>query len=503
MTDAYESLEARFHRVGLLRSVLGTLSWDGAAIMPAGARRVRGEQLGTIESLIHEIIASSETSDLLEAAQEKTGQFDPWQLANLREMQREYHHATAVPQDLLNALSKAQAVCEGVWIEAKPDNDFARLAPMAQDVLQLKREVARLKAETLDCGAHDALIDEWDPGLRSDQINQVFDELAAKMPPLIEAAMAWQPADMPAMPRIGREQQFAICEEIADMLGYDREHGRISECAQACFMDDSPEDVRIAIDISEEDYRSAAIGISHEIGHSFYERAMPEAYRYQPVARPASAGFQESQSLLFEKIIMRTNVFADRLAGFIDKHAPSTSPRLTSDIVLSQIQHIRPTPIRTDADEATYPLHLVIRFRLEKAMIEGALDFEDLPGAWNDAYREVLNIVPRSDQEGCLQDIHWYRGLYGYFQSYALGSLLSAQLLEAALRDDPSIMPDLENASVLRLRKWLEEKLFRHARLWNADDLIERATGSPLRADAFLRHIRQRYLPPQREETAA
>lgn len=502
-TDAYQQLEARFHRVGLLRSITGTLSWDAATIMPAGARRVRGEQLGTLGALITELISSPQTELLLEDAEANQSRLTEWQVANLWEMRREHIHSTAVPESLLDKLTQAQTQCEGIWIDAKPKDDFKNVAPAAQHVLDLTREVAKRKAEKLECGLHDALIDEWDPGLRAGDLEPLFDQLALDLPGLIDKAMKWQPDQLPALPRIDREAQIQICNDLADLLDYDHEHGRIEESAQACFMDDSPEDVRITVDIDEYDYRSAAIGITHEIGHSFYERAMPKAMRYQPVARPASAGFQESQSLLFEKIVMRTNVFAERLAGFIADRAPQASGALPSDVITSQIQYIEPGLIRVDADEATYPLHVVVRYRLEKKLIEGELEFADLPDAWSDAYHSVLGIRPPTNREGCLQDIHWYRGLYGYFQSYALGSLISAQVFEAAIRTTPSIDAELRNADVSGLRAWLGQALHSKARLLPFGELLRSVTGKSLKADAFLNHIKRRYLPASGREVAA
>ncbi len=263
-------------------------------------------------------------------------------------------------------------------------------------------------------------------------------------------------------------------------------------------MDDSPDDVRISSSVSEADYRRATIGITHEIGHSFYENGVPQQWRYQAVGRPASASFQESQSLLFEKIVMRSAVFANRLAGFIHAHAPNAAKQLTPSTITSQIQYIARGPIRVEADEATYPLHIVIRYRLEKALLEGELSFSDLPDAWDTAYHEVLGIAPVPGSVGCLKDIHWYRGLYGYFQSYALGSVIAAQVFECAVKSDPEIGAELELANVGPLKAWLKENLYALGRLHEPDELIRTVTGKPLTADAFLQHLRRRYTLPQR-----
>lgn len=489
---AYDALKSVFHEIGVLRSIAGTLNWDAAVNLPSGGRRIRGEQLALINDAIYDRLSTPCIDDTLAAAREDDHALTAPDRANLRLMQREVEHITAAPKDLSSSLVRAQAMCEGVWITAKPDNDFAAVLPFANDVLDLTRQTAQAKSAVFGGSPHEALMDYWDPRTSAGDLDVLFASLKDHLPSIVDDAMKRQ-ADhgLPNLPTIPKTVQLEVCRRIALTMGYDFDHGRIDESAQAFFVDDSPEDVRITTRCDERDYRSAVFGILHEIGHSFYERAMPADWRYQPIGRPASAGMQESQSLLFENLIARHPAFIAMIAGHIDSVFAETG--LNAERIRQHVHHVERTLLRTDADEVTYPLHVVIRYELEQALLSGALSFAELPGAWREKYTAVLGVSPPDDRQGCLQDIHWYRGLYGYFQSYALGSLISAQLLETALCAITNAETGLDVAHLAPLKDWLTDKIYRQGRAAPAAQLVEHATGRPLSVEPFLVHLQKRY----------
>ncbi|MEM1104980.1 MAG: carboxypeptidase M32 [Pseudomonadota bacterium] len=489
----YNHLKRLFHEIGLLRSISGTLNWDAAVNLPPGGRRLRSDQLALIDAAIYDRLSANRTRDLLAAALEMAASLERLDRINLDLMGREIGHVTAVPKGLSSALVRAQADCEGVWAAAKPESDFAAVAPLAAEVLNLTRQVSVAKSRRLGLSPQEALIDYWDPGTSLRDFAGLFAPLKARLPEFIDRIERLQSPDRcPIMPAMPAAIQLEVCSRLARDLGYDFDHGRIDQSAQAFFVDDCPEDVRITTRPDPDDYRSAVFGILHEIGHSFYERALPRDWLYQPIGRPASAGMQESQSLLFEKLIGRHPAFLAMIAGQMKSATGDPGP--SPEHVSQHLRRVERTPIRTDADEVTYPLHVIIRCELEAELVSGALDFTDLPSAWHEAYRDLLGVTPKSDREGCLQDIHWYRGLYGYFQSYVLGSLISAQLLEAARSSSPEIDAGLSRTDLSSLRSWLQSNIYCHGRAYSALQLVTTATGKPLSVEPLMRHYEQRYV---------
>ncbi len=490
MTSDYAWLEARFRRIGILRSTLGVLRWDAAAVMPDGARAVRGEQLAEIEGMVANLLLEDEVTTRLAAARPS----DDWESANLREMTREVLQASAIPAHLQSELIRLQSECEGIWIEARKEGDFARVRKPAARLLSLTREVANARAESLSLEPHEALMDLHDPGIRTRDIDPLFDTLVNRLPDLVRAGAANSEDRRDPARGLPIPEQLALCRRLADHLGYDFRYGRLDTSAQACFADDCPDDVRITVSPDPEDFRRALYGAAHEIGHSFYENRLPARWRYQPVGRPCSAAMQESQAILFEKIVM----------GAPDFYAATLSAITGNPTSDSGLRPLRLGLMRQQADEASYPLHIVLRYRIEKDLINGCLEVSDLPSAWEEGCEKIFNLRPKTPAEGCLQDIHWYRGLYGYFQSYGLGYLIAAQLHEAAILADPAIAPGLASGDIAGLRSWLERTVYSEARRSSAADVVNSATGRPLGADAFFRHLEGRYLTgpgarPQRD----
>ena len=492
---AYQTLEARFRRESLLGEAQAMLNWDSSTLMPEGAASSRAEQIALLKVLAHEVLAAPDTADLLQAA-DADRSLDPWQRANLREMRREWLHTTAVPPDLVEAFTRACSVCEMVWRKARPAADFALVLPSLKDVLRLVREVGDAKAALLGKSPYEALLDEYEPDGSTAAIDRLFADLAAVLPGLIDGVLAHQreqPEPLPLGEHFPVEQQRLLGVELMRRLGFDFDHGRL-DISLHPFCGGTPDDVRITTRYDEADFTRALMGVLHETGHALYERGLPAQWRHQPVGVARGMSLHESQSLLVEMQACRSREFVEFLAPILREAFDGSGPAWDAGNLHRVYTRVERNFIRVDADEVTYPAHVILRYRLERAMIAGDLALADLPEAWNTGMRELIGITPPTDREGCLQDIHWYDGAWGYFPTYTLGAMTAAQLFVAAKRADPSILPSVAKGDFAPLLKWLREHVHGKGSLLSTDALIREATGAPLDAAVFEAHLRRRYL---------
>ncbi|MBI5164640.1 MAG: carboxypeptidase M32 [Magnetospirillum sp.] len=492
---AYPRLEELFRKLSILGDTTSVLQWDMATMMPDGGAAARGEQRALLKAMAHGLLTAPEVPDLLDQAASET--LDPWQSANLREMRRDWTHAAAVPAALVEALAVAEAACETVWREARPAADFARVRPRLDALLALVRETAAAKAEALGVSAYDALLDQYEPMGRAADIAPVFDALAAALPPLIDAVLAAQatrPAPLVPAGPFPVAAQKAMGIELMTALGFDFRHGRLDVSCHP-FCGGTPEDVRITTRYDEDDFASGLMGVLHETGHALYDFGLPGGrWRHQPVGRARGMVMHESQSLLMEMQACRSQPFVAWAAPKLKAAFAGQGPAWEADNLHRLGLVVKRDFIRVSADEVTYPAHVIVRTRLEQALIAGSLSTADLPAAWNDGYRQVLGIVPPDDRLGCLQDIHWYCGAWGYFPTYTLGAMTAAQLFAAACAQVPGILPGVGAGDFRPLLGWLKEKIHGHGSVLSTAELVADATGRPLDPAVFTAHIRQRYL---------
>jgi len=497
-SPATRELEERFRRLALVREAAGVLQWDMAAVMPAGGAAARADQLAELREIAHAMLADRALGDLLARAEEEaaSGALDEWRRANVREMRREWRHATAVPGDLVRRHSVAVSQCEIEWRERRAANDFAGLLPRLRLVLELTREVAGARASALGTSPYDALLDEYEPGGSSREIDRVFADVVAWLPDLVERAIERQarsPAPPPLAGPFPAEAQKRLAERVMSALGFDFAHGRL-DTSHHPFCGGVPEDVRITTRWSESDFLRGLMAVVHETGHGLYERALPAAWRRQPVGGARGMSVHESQSLLVEMQLGRSRAFADFLAPLAAAAFGATGPAWSAASLHAHATRVARSLIRVDADEVTYPGHVILRYRLEKAMIAGDLDPAELPGAWRDGMRELVGAAPPDDRDGCLQDIHWYGGSWGYFPTYTLGAMTAAQLFDAARRALPDLPGAVARGDFAPLRAWLAENVHGLASLLPTQELLARATGRELDPATFRRHLETRYL---------
>ncbi len=491
--SAYDRLRERFRRIAALEDAMSVLSWDQQTVMPKGGGAARAEQMATLRVLRHEAITAPDMTDLLEAA--GTLPLAPWDAANLREMRREYAHAAALTSDLVDARSRAAAACETAWLSARPASRFKTVAKPLDTLVRLVREVAAAKADALGKNPYDALLDQFEP----DGSSQAIDALFARLEPALGALLpqvlerqARQASSRPAA-EIPEDRQRALGLEVMTSLGFEFEHGRLDVSAHP-FSGGIPDDVRITTRYDTADWSGSLMGVIHETGHALYERGLPRKWRGQPVGAARGMALHESQSLLMEMQAARSRAFFDHLAPMIRSAFGVKGQDWTPAALHRGATRVARSLIRVEADEVTYPFHVILRYRLERALLSGDLAVADLPGAWNDGMEKSLGIRPPDDRRGCLQDIHWYDGAFGYFPTYTMGALAAAQLYEAAGKSIPDRDAHVARGDFTPLLAWLRRNVHRWGSHHDTDTVLKKATGKPLAEDAFLAHIRTRYL---------
>jgi carboxypeptidase Taq len=493
--SAYDDLAGRFRRIGLFADIGGILHWDTDVMLQPGSAETRGEQAAELDLLQHALTTDPAIGDLLATAEQEAG-LDDWQRANLAEMRRAYRHATAVPADLVAALSKAVTACEMAWRSARPANDFRGLMPQLQTVLDLTRETGAAKAAALDCSLYDALLDQYEPGARAAEIDRIFGALAGFLPELIGRVLehqASQPAPLPFTGPFPIAAQQALGHTLMAALGFEFQRGRLDISAHP-FSGGATDDVRITTRYEEEDFSRALMGVLHETGHALYELGRPAAWRHQPVGQARGMALHESQSLLIEMQACRSRAFAEFLAPLLRAVFGVSGPAYEPDNLYRAGIRVSRGLIRVDADEVTYPAHVVLRYRLERAMLAGDLKLADLPGAWAALMLELVGIAPPDDRRGCLQDIHWPGGAWGYFPTYSLGAMMAAQLFQAALAEHPDIPAGIATGDFSTLLAWLRRNIHSKASRHSTSDVLCQATGRPLETASFRAHLEQRYL---------
>jgi carboxypeptidase Taq len=493
---AYAELEQRFHRWTALKDGRAVLEWDQATMMPEGGAEARSEQIAAMDVVCHGILADARTGDLLAAAEDQSGELDPWQRANLAEMRRHWIHATALEPSLVEALAKAAGRAESLWRKARPTADYPLVAPALAELLALVRESAAAKASRLGVAPYEALMDEHEPGLAIAEIDRLFDGLTAFLPALRAAALerqARRPAPLSPRGPFAVEAQMALARRLMQALGFTFDHGRLDTSLHP-FCGGVPEDVRITTRYRQDEFIQGLMGVLHETGHALYERGRPATWRYQPVGLARGMAIHESQSLLIEMQVCRGGDFLGFLAPLLVEAFGAGEDAFAAENLRRLYARVSPGFIRVEADEVCYPSHVILRYRLEKALIAGELALADLPGAWSEGMGELLGLVPPSDREGCLQDIHWFVGAWGYFPTYTLGAMTAAQFYEAATRARPEIPAAIGRGDFKPLLGWLAENVHGQASRWSAPALIERATCRALDPGVFKAHLERRYL---------
>lgn len=492
--EAYRALEAHFGRVGRLAATEDLLHWDLETMMPSGAAAQRAEQIAELRTVIHQLEIDPALDELVARAEHEA--LDAWQRANLTEIRRRLRHQRALPVDLVAASARAGTTCVTRWREARQQSDFRSLLSDLEQVVALARERAAAKAAAMDVPPYDALLDEYEPDAQALLIDGIFSELASFLPPLIDQVIAEQrrnPAPMPPEGPFAPGAQRALALRVMEALGFDAKRGRLDESTHP-FCSGTCDDVRLTTRYSPEDFTRGLMGVIHETGHALYEQGLPAAWRFQPVGRARGMAMHESQSLLVEMQACRSPAFLQWLAPLAREVLGGAGELWSAEHLLRCYRRVERSLIRVDADELTYPLHVILRYRLERALMADALRVADLPEAWNEGMRQLVGVEVPDDRHGCLQDIHWMDGTFGYFPTYTLGAMTAAQLFEAAVQAEPEIPAKIEKGDFSLLLGWLRQHVHCRASSLSGEQLLRQATGRALDVGTYQQNLRRRYL---------
>ncbi|GGK95062.1 carboxypeptidase M32 [Deinococcus radiotolerans] len=484
----FTELSRRLGQVNDLGAAAGLLSWEQETFMPPEAARVRGLQLATLAGLAHDLFTAPETGALLDGVQPE----GETQSAIVRVARRDYAKATRLPVAFVEEHTRAQNEAHHAWVHAREHSDFASFAPYLERMMDLARRQADLRG--FDDHPYDALIDDYEPGMRATQVRAVFADLRDRTLPLLDRIRAaGDAADYSVLTRpFPAEAQKAFAWRVAgEAFGLTGDFARQDESAHPFQSNFSRSDIRITTRV--EDYWPACLfGTWHEAGHAMYERGVHQRWERTPVSAGASLGVHESQSRMFENLLGRSLPFWQRYFPQLQEAAPQVTAGLDAAGLYRAVNRVQPSLIRVEADEVTYNFHVMLRFELELALLEGSLSVRDLPEAWNEKMQAYLGLTPPDDASGVLQDIHWSAGLIGYFPTYTLGNLLSVQLLEAA-RQDADVASGIDRAEYGPLRAWLVERVHQHGRSLTPAELTVQATGRPLSADPYVAYLTRKY----------
>jgi carboxypeptidase Taq len=491
----YKQLEQEWQRLHAFRGALSLLRWDAAVMMPRGSADVRGEQLAAIETEQHALLTTPRVSRLLDRAQAGATALDDWQVANLREMRRQRDHAIATPASLISRLAKATSIAEQRWIEARQKGDFQIFAPHLSEVLALVQDKAALLGQALSLAPYDALMDEYSGGVTTSDVDSVFKSLSRRLPSLIREVIEQQERGViqPVSGKFPAGKQRALITEVMKAMGFPFDRGRLDE-SEHPFTEGVPGDIRVTTRLHASDPFRGLLAAMHETGHAMYDLGVPREWANQPVGRDRGMAMEESQSLLMEMIVCRSKAFVRYLRPLLEKHFAVSGPEWEVDNLYALFTQVRRHPVRVDADELTYPLHIMLRYELEKKLLAGSLAVRDLPEAWNAGMEQRIGYRPVNETEGCLQDIHWALGSFGYFPSYALGAVIAAQLFDSLRAAHPDIDEQIERGDFAGLFDWLRQHVHGRGAKVPLQELMQLATGKPLSAQPSLRYLEGKYL---------
>lgn len=483
-------LEKQLRTWGALSELL---AWDESTYLPPSAVEHRAQVKAFVASEGHALLISDEFGKALAEAEKMTVEAGSWDAADLREWKIRRKRAVALPPALVSRLAQATTEARNIWVQAKKENRFQDFIEPLNRVIDLKREEASHLADGGD--SYEALIRLWEPGIERETLDRLFGELRHPIAKLFEelSGKAHDTAHL-LEGNVSVAAQKRLGEEIAARIGFDFRRGRIDETAHPFCMRLGPDDVRLTTRYSEKHFSQSFFTILHEAGHGLYEQGIPQDAYYRPSGTYCSLGIHESQSRLWENGVGRSREFWEYCLPLL-RAAYGNWQNTTLDEFVLAVNRVSPTLIRVESDEVSYNLHIMIRYEIESELISGALAVKDIPERWNESYRQTLKVIPASDSEGCLQDIHWSCGMFGYFPTYTLGNLYAAQLLNQAAKDIPGLRGGFREGKFLPLTKWLKENVHASARRYSAEDLCKKLTGRGVSTEPFLQYLSEKFRP--------
>lgn len=490
MSEAYERMVKLSSDIQLMNDTQALLSWDQEVLMPTKGGAYRAKQMSWLSGEAHRRFTDPVVGELISEIENED--LDEFKRANAREWRHQYDRATALPVELVEKFASAQSVGKSLWAEARKKSDFSMFSEALSELVELNREQAELWGYE-EC-SYDALLDRFERGARASNLEKVLGNLKRDLVPLVEEALSLEPFDQSLVKGdCPVEKQAAFNLEIAGDIGFDFEAGRIDTAVHPFCSGMAPFDTRLTTRYDPNDFRSSLYGVLHETGHGLYEQGLKADWHGQPVGSSVSLGVHESQSRLWENHVGRSPEFWKKWLGRASDYFPHLKG-LTPEQMTRAVNQAEMSFIRVEADEVTYDLHVLLRFEIEKAIFDGEIEVADIPGEWNKRFEEMFGMTVPDDSNGCLQDIHWSMGMFGYFPTYSLGNLNASHLYEAALASDATISAESARGNYQPLLKWMRKNIHEKGSLHLPNQLIEVAAGKAVTAEAHLKHLRRRYL---------
>lgn len=494
MEEKLEVLKSKLKEIKNLEAATAVLGWDQQVNMPPGGAAARAEQLATLSKLAHALFTTDEIGQLLSDLAQAGFDYDSDDASLIRVAQRDYDRARKLPPDLVAEMSRTFSLGQQIWTKARADKDFAQFQDTLIKIVDLN--IQKAEAYGYEECRYDALLDEYEPSMKTVEVNRVFTELKTTLVPLVKTIAG----QVEAVDASVLQQEF---DEAAQWdfgmiplkaIGFDLERGRQDKSVHPFTTSFSINDVRVTTRVYKGMFSSALFGTLHEGGHALYEQNIAPSLEGTLLATGTSLGIHESQSRLWENVVGRSREFWQFYYPKLQDFFPDQLKTVSQDNFYRAINKVEPSFIRVEADEVTYNLHIFLRFELEQELIEQRLTVADLPDAWNDKMKTYLGLTPENDALGVLQDVHWSIGTIGYFPTYALGTVLSLQFYQHALQDIPDLPEQFARGEFEALLGWLKDKIYRHGRKFTANELVERVTGAKrIEAGPYLSYIKQKF----------
>lgn len=494
MASFYQQLSTIFEKLWHIEHILSISRWDEAVMMPSGSGLSRAKALASVESLHHSLLTDPQIADLIKGVEQES--LSDWQAANVEWMRHQYLNACAVPAELVEERTRTTMACEQAWRRLRTENNWQDFAPHLEKTFKIIETHTRMRTDAI--GKHkncyDTLLDDYSPGMSAATISPIFSELKTALIPvlqrIINAPSTRPPTALDGPFDIKIQQQ--VCASISRSLGFDFNHGRL-DISDHPFCGGTPTDVRMTTRYHSNECISAIMGVCHETGHALYEQHLPKEWISQPVGRALGMTVHESQSLIIEMQACRSYPFMQLLAQLLNQHF-TEHPPFTADDLYQRITQVTPGKIRVDADDVTYPLHIMLRYELESALFSHQIGIRDLPALWDEKMQAYLNVNTKGDYtNGVMQDVHWAAGLFGYFPAYTLGRLTAAQLYHHWRLAAPGLEHSFAAGNFQPLIEWLNCHIYSKASSLDYQNLLSKATGHPLSAAYYLRDIQHRY----------
>ncbi len=500
-TTAYDQLIDHVKQVSLLGSTASLLGWDQETLMPARGLAHRTRQLAQLAKLTHQMKTDPRVGEWLgECEADSTLTSEPLSesAVNLRELRRDFDKATKLPESLVVELAEITSQAKHEWAEARKANDYARFKPWLEKVVELNQQKAECFGWDRDTGeSWDALADNFEAGMTAASVAEVFTPLRERLVPLLDDILGSKTGPSNAFNelKLPIDQQKAFVKDVSEAIGFDYARGRLDESTHPFCSGTHCNDIRMTTRFHEDNVNDALGSTMHESGHGIYEQGLPEAHIGTPMGQSVGLSIHESQSRMWENQVGRSKAFWEWCCPKLAQFFGDAVAMLSKDDIYGGANIVSPGLIRVEADEATYNLHIMIRFEIERLLMNGELGVDDLPGAWNAKYAEYLKVDVPNDTRGCMQDIHWSMGAIGYFPTYTMGNLYAAQFFEQAAAQLGDLDTMFAQGDFTPLRHWLNENIHAHGKRYRSADLMQHVTGKPLSADPLMRHLEGKLRP--------